>query len=100
MFGSIPEMERQIPEFGSLDEIQNYLHRGANAHDLFGVMATDTIRDTFARRIVCPELVGSRHSARAVMCVKTLANYIEIIGTPMTIAESYRLCCHKSKLPC
>jgi hypothetical protein len=31
------------------------------------------------------------------MCVKTLANYIEVTDTLMTISESYRLCGHKSK---
>jgi hypothetical protein len=30
------------------------------------------------------------------MCVKTLANYIEV-DTLMTISESYRLCRHKSE---
>ena len=38
---------RQIPELGRSDEIQNYLHGGANAHDPFGVM--DTIVDRFTR---------------------------------------------------
>src|SRR6266545_151032 len=95
MFGPIPELGCQIPELDRSAEIQNYLHGGANAHDTFGVM--DTIVDRFTRLIVCPELFASRQSARAVMCVKTLANYIEVTDTLMTISESYRLCGHKSK---
>src|SRR6266481_6828836 len=87
MFGPIPELGCQIPQLGRSDEIQNYLHGGANAHVPFGVVDT----------IVCPELVASRQSARAVMCVKTLANYIEVTDTLMTVSESYRLCGHKSK---
>src|SRR5258707_11216878 len=90
MFGSIPELGCQVPELGRSDEIQNYLHGRANAHDPFGVMDT----------IVCPELVASRQSARAVMCVKTPANYIEVTNTLMTVSESYRLCGHKSKPLC
>jgi hypothetical protein len=47
MFGPIPELGCQIPELGRSDEIENYLHGGANAHDPFGVM--DTIVDRFTR---------------------------------------------------
>jgi len=31
------------------------------------------------------------------MRVKTLANYLEVTDTLMTISESYRLCRHKSE---
>src|SRR5258707_10247697 len=98
MFGPIPELGCQIPELGRSDEIQNYLHGGANAHDSFGVM--NTIADRLIRGVVCVELVGSRQSARAVKCAKTPANYIEVTDSLMTIWESYRLCRHKSKPPC
>jgi len=47
MLGGIPERERQIPELGRPDEIQNYLHGGANTNDPLGVM--DTIVNRFAR---------------------------------------------------
>jgi hypothetical protein len=33
------------------------------------------------------------------MCVKTLANYIEVTDTLMTVSESYRLCRHKIRAP-
>src|SRR5271154_2273607 len=96
MLSAIPERECQLPELGRLDEIQNYLHGGTNAHDPFGVI--DTIVDRFTRWIVCARLVAPRRSARAVMCAKTLANHTEVTDL-MTISESYRLCGHKSKPP-
>src|ERR1700747_267363 len=96
MFGPISELGCQIPELGRSDEIQDCLH-GANAHDPFGVM--DTIVGRFTRGIVCPELVASRQSVRAVMCVKTLANYIEVTDTLITVSGSYRLRRHKSGPP-
>jgi hypothetical protein len=60
----------------------------------------DTIADRFTRWIVCLELIASGQGARAVMRVKTLANYIEVTVTLMTISESYRLCRHKSEPSC
>ncbi len=69
MLGPIPERECQIPELGCTDEIQNYLHGSANADYPFGVMETI---------VVCPELVASLRSVRAVMCVKTLGNHLEV----------------------
>src|SRR5580704_1751696 len=98
MLGARPERKCQIPEFGRSDEIQNYLHGGANPHDSFGVM--DKIVDRFTRVIDCPELAAALRSARAVMWVKTQASYIEVTHTLMTISESYRLCGHKPEPPC
>jgi hypothetical protein len=89
MLGPIPERECQIPELGPTDEIQNYLHGSANADDPFGVMETI---------VVCPELIATLPSVRAVMCVKTLANHTEVTCILMIIWESYPLCCHKSEL--
>ena len=87
MLGPIPERECQIPELGCTDEIQNYLEGSANADDPFGVMETI---------VVYRELVASLRSVRAVMWIKTLANYIEVTDTLMTVSESYRLYRHKS----
>jgi hypothetical protein len=60
----------------------------------------DTMVDRFTPRIVCPELIASGQGARAVIRVKTLANYIEVTDTLMTILESYRLCRHKFEPSC
>jgi hypothetical protein len=53
MLRAIPERERQIPELGCPDEIQNYIHGSANADDPVGVMEPI---------VVCPELVASLRS--------------------------------------
>src|SRR5216684_4471973 len=87
MLGAIPEREWQIPEPGCPDEIQDYLHGCGNADDPVGVMETI---------VVCPELVASLWSVRAVMRAKTVANHTAVISVLMITWKSNRLCRHES----
>jgi hypothetical protein len=85
MLRAIPERERQIPELGCPDEIQNYIHGSANADNPFGVLETI---------VVCPELVASLRSVGAVMRAQTVANHTVVIGMLMIVWKSHRLCRH------
>src|SRR5258708_36744063 len=91
MLEAIPEREWQIPEPGCPDEIQNYLHGCGNADDPVGVMETI---------VVCPALVASLWSVRAVMRAQTEANHAAVISMWMIICKSHRLYRHNSPLLC